>query len=659
MKVRMKFFFVVIFSVIVHSAFSQAPFSRGVNLTGWFQGNSAGQIQFTKFTKKDLVNIKSLGCDVIRLPVRLHSMTSGSPSFILDPVYLTFQDSVVKWCEQLHIYLIIDNHTFDSKVNTSEDIGDALIKVWSQMASRYKDKSDYILYEILNEPHGITTALWGNIQKQVIAAIREKDTKHTIVIGASGYNSYNELKNLPVYDDPNLLYTFHFYDPFIFTHQGADWSSPSMAALSGVPFPYNAANIPVCPPILSGTSVESRINNYSTDGTVAKVKQLIDIAINFRTARNVKIFCGEFGVYIPNSPDADRSYWYGIVKQYFEDNNIPWTIWDYKGGFGLFKKGSDELFDHDLNVPLLQSLGLNVPVQTPLLTKPDSAGFPMYTDFMGEHIFDGSYGAGIINYYSSDLPNNNKYDLKFSDFSRYNAVLFNFSPDKDLSKLVSEGYAIDFMIRGNSPGIKFEMRFTDSKTLTVGDHPWRIGYTIDDSNVTWDMKWHHLYIPLSSFNERGSWDNGTWFNAQNKFDWSAVDKFEISTEFPVTTGKALWFDNIHITNRDSAIVREFGVMGIEENSLQILTKIKISPNPMENSAVISYTLETESRIDVGIFSLTGIKVRSLSSGSQLPGYQSIVWNGYDDSGVWAQPGLYICVVRAPGYMMSGKILKIK
>ena len=64
---------------------AQVSFNRGVNLTGWFQTSSAQQIQFTKYTKKDFQNIKSLGCDVIRLPINLIYMTNGSPDDTMDP----------------------------------------------------------------------------------------------------------------------------------------------------------------------------------------------------------------------------------------------------------------------------------------------------------------------------------------------------------------------------------------------------------------------------------------------------------------------------------------------------------------------------------------------------------------------------------------------
>ena len=639
------------------SAFSQAPFSRGVNITGWFQVDSPGQIQFSRFTRQDIANIKSLGCDVIRLPVNLHSMTSGSPSYTLDPLYVSFLDSVINWCEDLQIYLIIDNHSFDPNVNTSPDVGNILTKVWSQTASHLKDRSDYILYEILNEPHGITTSAWGTIQNQVINAIRSKDTSHTIVVGGSGYNSYNELAGLPFYTDDNLLYTFHFYDPFMFTHQGASWTAPSMEPLSGVPFPYDAATMPACPSVLNGTWVESNLNSYPTEGTVNHVKQLIDIAINFRNSRNVKVFCGEFGVYIPNSDATDRSYWYGAVRQYFEENDIPWTTWDYKGTFGLFTKGSNELFNHDLNVSLLQALDLNVPPQTPFSIKPDSAGFLIYSDYIGYNIYDASSGSGTVNFYSPDMPNNDNYCLYWRGFSQYNTVGFDFSPDRDFTKLLEEGYAIDFMVRGNLQGIKFDIRFLDTKSEVPGDHPWRIGTTIDETAAEWDKKWHHVNIPLTALEEKGSWDNNTWYNPQGKFDWSAIDRFEISMEEAGTAGEHIWFDNIHITDLDTATVREFGEVGVESVNDQSPLNLKVMPNPVIYTANISYTLPEASRVTLSIYTVTGIKIRALADATQGPGDQTLTWDGRSDSGTIVQRGLYICILTAGDFRSACKIIR--
>ena len=133
---------------------AQVSFNRGVNLTGWFQTSSAQQIQFTKYTKKDFQNIKSLGCDVIRLPINLFYMTNGSPDYTIDPLMYEFLDQAVNWAEELQMYLILDNHTTDDLASKNANLETVLKKVWVQMAEHYKNRSNYILYEILNEPNG-------------------------------------------------------------------------------------------------------------------------------------------------------------------------------------------------------------------------------------------------------------------------------------------------------------------------------------------------------------------------------------------------------------------------------------------------------------------------------------------------------------------------
>ena len=336
-------------------------FHHGVNLTNWFQSANVRQIPFKKFTKQDFINIKSLGCDVIRLPINLHAMTSGAPDYIIDPLFYNYLDQAVSWAEELQLHLIIDNHTFDPSVSTNTDVGNILVKVWKQMAEHYKNRSRYIYYEILNEPHGISNQVWGKIQGDVIDTIRTVDTKHTIVVGGADWNSYNDLQGLPHYNDNNLIYTFHFYDPMVFTHQGASWTDPSLVPLSGVPFPYNASKMPDTPSQLKGTWVENSLNNYKNIGTVEHIHQLLDIAVKFQKERNVPVFCGEFGVYMKNSFNSDRTYWYEQVRKYLEANGITWTIWDYEGGFGVFKKDSQNRFSKDLNVPMLQALGFKTP----------------------------------------------------------------------------------------------------------------------------------------------------------------------------------------------------------------------------------------------------------------------------------------------------------
>jgi len=635
---------------------AQAPFSRGVNLTGWFQTYGAHQIQFTKYTRQDFVNIKSMGCDVIRLPINLFYMAGTKPDYTLDPLFYQFLDQAVGWAEELHIYLLLDNHSTDDIASNNPDLEAILSKTWLQMATHYKNRSAYIMYEIMNEPHGLTTQAWGKIQQTAITAIRTVDNVHTLIVGPSSYNSYTELSLMPVYTDPNLIYTFHFYDPFVFTHQGATWPTPSMASLAHVPFPYNASTMPAVPADLAGTWVAGAIGSYMNDGTVAKVHSLIDMAVAFKTSRNVKLYCGEFGVYIPNSNDADRVNWYREVRTYLEQKGIAWTTWDYQGGFGLFKKGSNEQFLNDLNVPLVQALGLTAPAQQVYVLKPDSVGFSVYTDFIGEKTQEASNASGaVIDFYSNIKPNNGAYCLSWSGSAQYGSVGFNFLPDKDLSTLKSQNYALSLLVKGNTPGTSFDLRFYDTKTAVVTDHPWRMNYTVNDSKVPWDNAWHKLYIPLSLFTDGGSWD-GSWYNPIGAFDWKAIDRFDIVAEQASLSGKSLWFDNIQVTNRDTARVLNTDLADLTGNNS---LSLKVFPNPANHATTISYTLQQSQSVDISMYSVSGQKVKSLVRSTQPAGEYSITWNLDSESSNTIPEGIYFCHALIDGQGYNAKIIVLK
>jgi len=137
----------LIFSI---QAKAQVPFEKGVNLTNWFQVDDVREIQLRRYDLEDFEQIKSLGCDVIRLPVNLMAMTNGDPDYNIDPLFFTLLDSVVHWAEKTDLHLILDNHTFDPSENTSSQIGDFLLSVWPQIAYRYKNGYDQMYYEILN-----------------------------------------------------------------------------------------------------------------------------------------------------------------------------------------------------------------------------------------------------------------------------------------------------------------------------------------------------------------------------------------------------------------------------------------------------------------------------------------------------------------------------
>ncbi|MDR0503457.1 MAG: glycoside hydrolase family 5 protein [Treponema sp.] len=334
------------------------PFSKGVNFSKWFEFRSVKEIQFERYTEQDFINVKSLGADVIRVPVAVHNFTTNN-NHTLDPLLLKYLDTAVDWAEKRQMFIILDNHSFHPIEPTDVNIDRILLPVWDQIARHFRDRSGYVIYEVLNEPHGIPDERWGCIQEAAVETIRRIDQKRAVIVGGTNYNSIEKLFSIPEYKDVNLIYTFHYYDPHLFTHQGATWNKPSLAPLSGLPFPADKNRIPKPHDSFTGTWVEKCLENYMNDANPDKLSAALDRAAAFAKERDVPVFCGEFGVFIIQSPPEDRVTWYKFTCDALNRLDIPWTCWDYYGGFGLFKTVSARDFNTELNVDVVRAMGFN------------------------------------------------------------------------------------------------------------------------------------------------------------------------------------------------------------------------------------------------------------------------------------------------------------
>ena len=515
------------------------PFSKGVNFSTWFEAPSPSAIFFTRFSEQDFINVKSMGADVIRLPINLHAMTGGPPSYTLDPLFLDLLDQAVGWAEKHEIHLILDNHSFDPVAPTDPGIDAVLIPVWTQMAGRYRDRSGYILYEVLNEPHGIDGKKWAAIQDNVIKAIREIDPERFIIIGGVNYNSIDSLYGLPVHTD-NIIYTFHFYDPYLFTHQGETWGSPpNLKSLKGMPFPANAHAIPAVPAELKGTWVENSIrSSYRTEATAQALAKNLDKAAQFSRSRGgLPLFCGEFGVYIPNSLNEDRVRWYRAATGLLDERGIARTSWDYYGGFGLFKTENGGSFESDLNVEVAEAMGFTAPPQKPAEKIRD--GFTVFDIYPDPIVARIDRWSCDLDLYGQD---GGKQVMSWGNAAQYGSMLFSFKGDIDWEYLKSQGYAVTFSAKTDK-NARFDVRFIDRE----GDSaiPWRMNYTVD---IPADGQWHNIRIPLASMTEHGAWVNASqqWLNPQGKFSWADIATLSFVAEENDLLGITVSLDSIKL-----------------------------------------------------------------------------------------------------------------
>ena len=129
------------------------PYSKGLNISEWLEpaaGFNDGN--FGNYGKEDFIDIKNLGVEVVRVPTHFDTLSLGKPDYIIPNRLWQVLDNAIDWCEELGMYIIIDFHNdCNGSSKTPPDIEKRLEKIWPQIAERYKDRSDYVIYEVMNE----------------------------------------------------------------------------------------------------------------------------------------------------------------------------------------------------------------------------------------------------------------------------------------------------------------------------------------------------------------------------------------------------------------------------------------------------------------------------------------------------------------------------
>ena len=183
-------------------------------------------------TRSDVEFIASTGANTIRLPFHYRLFTDED-YMGLKSAQDGFEriDSVVTWCRDNGLYLILDMHNAPGG-QTGDNIDDSygypwlfeseqsqklMCDIWRNIADRYKNETTILGYELINEPiphywenKDSLNALVEPLHKRCVKAIREVDTNHIILIGGTQWNSnFTPFKD-STYDD-KLMYTCHRY----------------------------------------------------------------------------------------------------------------------------------------------------------------------------------------------------------------------------------------------------------------------------------------------------------------------------------------------------------------------------------------------------------------------------------------------------------------
>jgi endoglucanase len=327
-------------------AFNRAHRLRhGINLSHWFaqvfdeKGYTKEHFD-TYDTTQDMVLIKSLGFDHVRFTLNPEPMFRRGQADRIPAEYLALVDDAVKKIMAQNLAIIIDIHPesdFKQKLVTDDGFVEQFADFWRALAKHFSTLDpEKVFFEILNEPEFKDRYRWMGVQARLARAIREGSPNHTIIAAGANWSSSNELLFLEPLRDPNVIYNFHFYDPHIFTHQGATWSTNFQHYLTNLPYPSTPENVFVTESQVPDAVNQQAISRYGLDRwDSARIEAEIAEVAAWGKRWNVPLTCNEFGVYRATANPEARAAWIRDVRSALEKYKIGWTMWDYAGGFAV------------------------------------------------------------------------------------------------------------------------------------------------------------------------------------------------------------------------------------------------------------------------------------------------------------------------------------
>jgi len=348
------------------AAFARAQhLRRGINLSEWFaqvydqRGYTREHFE-TWTTAEDIALIKSIGFDHVRLSVNPQPMFTMNQPQKLPPEYLGYLDAAVKMILDHGLVVVIDMHPesdFKQRLTKDDTFVDQFADFWRAVAQHYSTwDPGRLIFEILNEPEFTDRYRWLGVQAKVAASIRQGAPRHTIIAAGARWSNDDELLFQEPLRDPNVIYNFHFYEPHIFTHQGATWGEYYWHWLKGLHYPSTPESAEQVALLVPGEVDRIRVIRYGRDHwDAARIETEMKQAAEWARRRGVAVVCNEFGVYRAFSDPADRAVWLRDVRTAFEHNGIGWTIWDYSGSFGVVTKTDGKAVPDE---SVLRALGL-------------------------------------------------------------------------------------------------------------------------------------------------------------------------------------------------------------------------------------------------------------------------------------------------------------
>ena len=212
------------------------PVGACINMGDQLEAQSETAHGGARIEAADFKRIRAAGFTTVRIPVRWSDKTGGGPDYRIDPEWMKRVTTVVDQALAEDLNVILNDHHFDALDSDPAANSAKLAAMWRQIAAHFAGRPPARLwFEIENEPHDkLTNAILLQTLQPALAAIRASNPDRPVVIGGDYWSGIDSLATLELPDDPNVYPTFHYYEPFDFTHQGAGWVKPSPPPLGRV-----------------------------------------------------------------------------------------------------------------------------------------------------------------------------------------------------------------------------------------------------------------------------------------------------------------------------------------------------------------------------------------------------------------------------------------
>lgn len=285
---------------------------KGVNMGNALEAPEEGEWGMV-IEEEYMELIRDAGFDAVRIPIRWNAHTENAPPYTIFPSFFERVDEVIKWALERDLLVMINIHHFDGLMEDPRRYRKKFISIWEQVGDRYKEFPNTLLFEVLNEPHGeLEPDLWNVFLRDALDAIRKTNPNRTVVIGTSPWGGSAGLEDLSLPDEEeNLIVTVHNYNPFQFTHQGAEWVDESDAWL--------------------GTTWTG------TEGQKAELDEELDRINAWAEEHDRPIHMGEFGAYSA-APENSREIWTDYIRRAAEERGFSWAYWEFGSGFGVYDR---------------------------------------------------------------------------------------------------------------------------------------------------------------------------------------------------------------------------------------------------------------------------------------------------------------------------------